>query len=50
MGHYPETDSHIKDKIKVVLDLVNYATNILAGLNHLKAKVDGLNVGELKKN
>ena len=27
MGHYPEPDNHIKDKIKTVLDLSNYATS-----------------------
>ena len=26
MSYYPETDSHIRDKVKVVLDLSNYAT------------------------
>ena len=26
MSYYPEPDSHIKDKVKVVLDLPNYAT------------------------
>ena len=26
MSYYPETDSQIRDKIKVVLDLSNYAT------------------------
>ena len=26
MIYYPETDSHIRDKVKVVLDLSNYAT------------------------
>ena len=26
MSYYPESDSHIKDKVKVVLDLSNYAT------------------------
>ena len=26
MSHYPEPDSHIRDKVKVVLDLSNYAT------------------------
>ena len=26
MGCYPELDSHIRDKVKVVLDLLNYAT------------------------
>ena len=25
MGYYPELDSHIKDKVKVVLELSNYA-------------------------
>ena len=26
MSYYPETESHIKDNVKVVLDLSNYAT------------------------
>ena len=26
MGYYPEPDSHIRDKVKIVLDLSNYAT------------------------
>ena len=26
MSYSPETDSHIRDKVKVVLDLSNYAT------------------------
>ena len=26
MSYYPELDSHIKDKVKVVLDLSDYAT------------------------
>ena len=26
MSYNPETDSHIRDKVKVVLDLSNYAT------------------------
>ena len=26
MSYYSETDSHIQDKVKVVLDLSNYAT------------------------
>ena len=26
MTYYPEPDSHIRDKVKVVLDLPNYAT------------------------
>ena len=26
MNQYPEPDSHIRDKVKLVLDLSNYAT------------------------
>ena len=26
MSYYPEPDSHIRDKVKVLLDLANYAT------------------------
>ena len=26
MSHYPETDSHVRDKVEVLLDLSNYAT------------------------
>ena len=26
MNHYPEPDSHIRDKVKVVLELSNYGT------------------------
>ena len=26
MSYYPEAESHIRDKVKVVLDLSNYAT------------------------
>ena len=26
MSYYPESDSHIRDKVKVLLDLSNYAT------------------------
>ena len=29
MSYYPEPDSHIRDKVKVVLDLPNYATKII---------------------
>ena len=25
MNHYPQPDCHIRDKVKVVLDLTNYA-------------------------
>ena len=37
MGHYPELDSHIKYKVKVVLNVSNYATkkelNDVSGVN-----------------
>ena len=26
MRYYPEPDSHIRDKVKIVLELTNYAT------------------------
>ena len=26
MSYYPESDNHIRDKVKVVLDLSNYVT------------------------
>ena len=26
MSNYPEPDSHVRDKVKVLLDLSNYAT------------------------
>ena len=29
MSCYPEPDSHIRDKVKVVLDLLNYSTKLL---------------------
>ena len=39
MSYYPEPDSHIRDKIKVVLELSNYATkkncDMLQALIHL---------------
>ena len=28
MSYYPQRDSHIRDKVKVVSDLSNYATKI----------------------
>ena len=56
MSYYPEPDSHIRDKVKVVLDLSNYATKKLEhatsadasdlpakkGFIALKAEVDKL--------
>ena len=39
MSYYSEPDSHIRNKVKVVLDLLNYATkkneNMLQALIHL---------------
>ena len=31
MDHYPEPDSHVWDKVKVVLDLTNYASKKYLG-------------------
>ena len=62
MSYYPEPDSHIRDKVKVVLDLSNYATkkksghatgvdmSDLAAKNYfvaLKAEVDILDINKL---
>ena len=43
MSYYPEPDSHIRDKIKIVLDLSNYTTK--KELDHatgVDTKVNGL--------
>ena len=46
MSDYPEPDSHIRDKVKVVLDLSNYATKkeldhaIGVDTSHLGARKD----------
>ena len=29
MNYYPEPDSHVKDKVKVLLELSNWVTNLL---------------------
>ena len=29
MNYYPELDSHVKDKVKVLLELSNWVTNLL---------------------
>ena len=62
MSYYPEPDSHIRDKFKVVLDLSNYATkkelNDATGVDTsnlanksdfiaLKAEIDKLDINEL---
>ena len=26
MSYYPEPDNHVRDKVKIILDLQNYAT------------------------
>ena len=31
MSHHPEPDSHIRDKVKLVLDLLNYVTKTELG-------------------
>ena len=54
MSYYPEPDSHTRDKVKVVLDLSNYATNIVTSdlaakkdFIALKAEVDKLDINKL---
>ena len=54
MSYYPEWDSHIRDKVKVVLkeevdklDILKLV-NVPASMNNLKTKVDDLYVGKLK--
>ena len=62
MSYYPKPDSHIRDKVKVVLDLSNYAskkeldhatgvgTSHLAAKKHfiaLKVEVDKLGINKL---
>ena len=50
MSYYPEEDSDVRDKVKVVLDLSNYATKKeleqAAGVDiiALKAEVDKLKI------
>ena len=50
MIYYPEPDSHIRDKVRVVLDFSNYATK--KELEHAtdiasKAEVDKLDINKL---
>ena len=46
MSYYPELDCHIRDKVKVVLDLLNYAIKkqldhaAAVDTSHLAAKND----------
>ena len=37
MSYYPEPDSHIRDKVKIVLDLSDYATE--KALDHVRGIV-----------
>ena len=54
MSYYPELDSHIRYKIKVVLkgDVdklgITKLVNVSASMNNLKTRVDDLYVGKLK--
>ena len=59
MSYYPDPDNHIRDKVKVVLDLSNYATKKeldhatgvdifdLAAKEDFKAVVDKLGINKL---
>ena len=40
MSYYPEPDSYIRDKVKVVLGLSKKKLNHVTGVEHLKADVD----------
>ena len=41
MSYYPEPGSHVRDKVKVVLDLLNYATYATGvGTSDLPTKKD----------
>ena len=54
MSYYPEWDSHIRDKVKVVLKEevdklpILKLVNVPANMNNLKTKVDDRYVGKLK--
>ena len=53
MSYYPEPDGHIRDKVKVALDLTNYVTKkeldlaTKKGFIALKAEVDELDINKL---
>ena len=34
MSHYPELDNHVRDKVKVVLDLLSHSTKKKKGIWH----------------
>lgn len=46
MGHYPDTENHIRDKGKVVLDFANYSAK--KQLEHL-IRIDAFNLAAEKK-
>ena len=48
-SYYPEPDSRIRDKVKVVLDLSNYATKNekKSNFSALKAEVHKLDINKL---
>ena len=54
MSYYPERDSHIRDKVKVVLKEevdkldITKLVNVPASVNNLKTKEDDRYVGKLK--
>ena len=45
MSYYPKPDSHIRDKVKVAFDLLNYASK--KDFIALKAEVDKLDINRL---
>ena len=63
MSYYPKSDNHITDKVKVILDLSNYATKknenmpqalihliwLLKDFGALKTEIDTLDTDELVK-
>ena len=49
MSYYPEPDSHIREKVKVVLDLSNYATKKeLDHVTRIAFEIDKLNIHKCK--
>ena len=48
MSYYPEPDSHVRDKVKVVLDLSNYDTKTeLEHARGIDTEVDKLDINKL---
>ena len=46
MNHYPEPESHIGDKVKVVLNFIDILLDFLDFIA-LKTEVDNLNINKL---